>query len=89
MISPEEFTQKKQAIQDSYEEQVADLSGNVPNHVTIPVSDAAPKQPSATAPASSPKPKVEVGQTVNVNGKPYKVVGFSQKTGKPIVQAAQ
>jgi hypothetical protein len=57
-ISPDEFTQKKQAIEDGYEEQVAGLTGNAPQHVTIPVSDAQPKgapggKASTGAPAST------------------------------------
>jgi hypothetical protein len=65
-ISPDEFTRKKQDIQDSYEEQVAGLSGQAPQHVEIPVADAQAKprggaQPAAQTPAA-PAPKVDISK---------------------------
>jgi hypothetical protein len=42
-------------------------------------------KPGAT-PAATPKTKPEIGSTISVDGKPRKVVGWNEKTKKPIVQ---
>ena len=84
-ISPDEFTQRKQAIQDQYEQEVADLTGNVPQHVDIPAGDAQPKSQRGAIPSpkSSPAPATpaaqgarKVGDIVNVKGQRIKITAI-------------
>jgi hypothetical protein len=73
-----QLEKEKSQAQSEYEARIQEKGGAVS-------TPGAPARPAPSAKAAAPKAPPKVGDTINVDGKPHKVVGFNPKTKKPIV----
>lgn len=70
-MTPEEFTAKKQAIQDQFEEEVAALTGQTPEHYDYAAGGTTATAPPAAQPETAQTAKPKKGDRKYYQGRPY------------------